>query len=182
MTGWETQNHCRGMDFPTVAFKKFGLFLLRIQFQNWCWVLMFVNVVKDVSAGLFGDCSYTSENDSGSCHLLKSDVCFFSCASGSCCKKHFQMVVGNAIHASHFKRGARIYRLYSIIIVQASHITWMLGKCILLLFWYLFVAKERLLGCSWHPSPMVELCSSSARFLLCKWQPEALQLMFVCCS
>lgn len=32
------------MDFPTVAFKKFGLFLLRIQFQNWCWVLMFVNV------------------------------------------------------------------------------------------------------------------------------------------
>lgn len=58
----------------------------------------------------------------------------------------------------------------------------MLGKYILLLFWYLSVAKELLLGFSWHPSATVDLCSSSVHFLLCKWKHEALYLMFVCCS
>lgn len=57
------------------------------------------------------------------------------------------------------------------------------GKAfILLLFWYLFVAKELPFRCSWHLSSAVEPCSNSVHFLFFKWKHEVFQLMFVCCS
>lgn len=53
---------------------------------------------------------------------------------------------------------------------------------ILLLFWYLFVAKELPFSCSWHLSSAVEPCSNSVHFLFFKWKHKVFQLMFVCCS
>lgn len=52
----------------------------------------------------------------------------------------------------------------------------------LLLFWYLFVAKELPFSCSWHLSSAVEPCSNSVHFLFFKWKHKVFQLMFVCCS
>lgn len=46
--------------------------------------------------------------------------------------------------------------------------------CILLLFWYLLVAKELPLSCSWRLSSAVELCSGSIHFLFFKWKHKSL--------